>query len=283
MAAPLRPSLLPQCPACARRFVGWGLGNARPPRQQIRGKKKRSQGPLTMPVKLLRDLTGFGKAGAFVPITSGQFRNDWYPKGIADYIPHRQLKELKLQNVPFERNHSYVAPEDMETPPEILVEPEEVAKSTPLMRLQHLSPERSVELLQIFIPARIDFYRQPIEAEPAPAEDRTPAVSAAASILSAAAASEKSKTSASASIFGSVSTSDVATSIRAVLAENDEAGRIVLSDDDVQFVRQTVTISEEKDRVKHLGEFEVEIHIKGAPEAVKRIVRVLPSEAGKTP
>lgn len=143
-----------------------------------------------------------------------------------------------------------------------------------------VQPERSVELLQIFLPPRIDFYRQPIESPSVPVEQgtKTRAASEAASILSAAAAS-KPKANEPISIYGSVSTSDVAASVRAVLAENDEAARVVFSDGDIEFVGQMK--SEEKDRVKHLGEFEVEIPIKGAPEAIKRIVRVMPSEAVK--
>ena len=54
-----------------------------------------------------------------------------------------------------------------------------------------------------------------------------------------------------------------------------EGAKIVpLSPEDVRFMS---TLSEtEPDRIKHLGDFEVEIQLKGSPEPVKRTIRVLP-------
>jgi hypothetical protein len=71
-------------------------------------------------------------------------------------------------------------------------------------------------------------------------------------------------------IYGSVSTADIASTIRAVLAEDAEGSRIVLGPEDITFAMET----EEKDRVKHLGTFEVDIRVKGAPEAVRRKITV---------
>ena len=82
-------------------------------------------------------------SGAFVPVTPGQFRNDWLPKGIADYVPHTQLRELRLQNVSIERNYTFMAQEDIEreVPPlsALVEEATQVAPAAPAMKLEHLS------------------------------------------------------------------------------------------------------------------------------------------------
>ena len=65
--------------------------------------------------------------------------------------------------------------------------------------------------------------------------------------------------------------------MKASLAENDEASKVVFGEEDVKFVDVSVDgqLLPETDRVKHLGEFQVEVHIRGVAEPVKRTVRVL--------
>ena len=63
MSAPLRPSLLPQGISCARRFSNAGLRAWSPFQQQVRGKKKASKLPLTLPVRLLKDVKTYGRKG----------------------------------------------------------------------------------------------------------------------------------------------------------------------------------------------------------------------------
>lgn len=75
-------------------------------------------------------------------------------------------------------------------------------------------------------------------------------------------------------IYGSVSTSDVALSIKALLAENEEASKVVISDEDVKFIGDVVA-DEDVGRVKHIGEFQIDIQVKGAATPVRRLVRVL--------
>lgn len=127
--------------------------------------------------------------------------------------------------------------------------------------------------MKIFVPARIDFHRTPIEGEAhnTSASALNNAVSGAASILAAA---ERPSKHAPTSIYGSVSTADILSSIRNDLARNDEAARIVLTEEDVRIVN--LAEGDETGRVKRLGDFEVDIRIKGAEEPLKRIVRVLP-------
>lgn len=103
---------------------------------------------------------------------------------------------------------------------------------------------------------------------------RQKGVSAAASDLLAARMAPKRELIA---IFGSVSASDVATAMKAVLATNDEAARVVFGEEDVRFVnvKDENGKTGETDRVKYLGDYQVEVRVKGAEAIVKRVVRVL--------
>jgi ribosomal protein L9 len=130
-----------------------------------------------------------------------------------------------------------------------------------------------MELITIFSPATIDFVRQPIEEENSPSGPRLGA-SETADILAAAEKAEKS--AGKTGIYGSVTTADVAASIRESLADNEEAARVILSENDIRFVEGLV--DGETSRVKHLGKFKVEIHVKGAEKALPRSVRVLPQK-----
>jgi hypothetical protein len=125
-----------------------------------------------------------------------------------------------------------------------------------------------MELLDMFVPPTIDFYRQPIEQD-SPKRERVGA-SGAADILTAAAMS-KAKASANA-IYGSVSTADLATTIKGALAHNDEASRVVLNESDVKFVSG----HEEGDasRVKQLGTFKAEIRLPGTERTLVRNIRI---------
>lgn len=67
-----------------------------------------------------------------------------------------------------------------------------------------------------------------------------------------------------------MSTGDIAANLKAVLAEDDEGARVVLSPEEISFVDET----EEKNRVKHLGVFEIEIKLNGATESVRRTITV---------
>lgn len=78
-------------------------------------------------------------------------------------------------------------------------------------------------------------------------------------------------------IYGSVSTADLVSTIKAALAHNDEASRVILNESDVRFLSG----HEEGDasRVKQLGVFKVEIRLAGAEEALVRNIRIRAKEA----
>lgn len=127
-----------------------------------------------------------------------------------------------------------------------------------------------MELIDTFVSHNIDFARQPIEHE---TTTDTPSYGAsrAADILMAASMANKPKAAAN-GIYGSVSTADVAATIKSALAHNDEAARVVLSEADIKFI----TGHEEDDasRVKQLGTFKVEIQVPGASKPLLRTIRV---------
>jgi len=75
-------------------------------------------------------------------------------------------------------------------------------------------------------------------------------------------------------IYGSVSIQDVVSAIKAVLASDNDGVRVVLGPEDVSFVQATESeVSNDTDRVKVLGDFEIAITLKGG-SPVSRTVRV---------
>ncbi|KAF2828576.1 hypothetical protein CC86DRAFT_346913 [Ophiobolus disseminans] len=267
MASISRSSLLPQCTSCVRRFTrqnldAWGS-------QQTRNiSKKAKEAERNIVVKLLKDVPRYGRAGSYVPLNPSLMRNRWFPARVADYVPVIQLKQLKAQELDLSRDFSYgvrAKLEEAEEDEEDLVAARRYVRP---IEIDVLSPERSIELLNTFVPPTIDFYRQRIEQE---RESRPRfGASGAADVLTAAAMASKPKAHADA-IYGSVSTADVVTTIRGALAHNDEAARVILNEADVKFL--TGHEGEDTSRVKQLGVFKLEIQL-GAEEPLLRNVRV---------
>jgi len=226
-------------------------------------------------------------------------RNDWFPRRIAEYVTQPELKTLRLKSVSMERDFDFalaksglVSLDPPTTTHGGMTTSDKVDASMFQKRAvdpKRLSPERSLELLEIFVPLRLDFYRQPIIEEPAapapmPApEAKKPARSygfgAGAELMAARAqqpeAAKPKVASGPQAIYGSVSTHDVVVAIRAAMAENDEAKMVVLREEDVRFVDLA---AEDGERVKHVGEFVVEVKVKGVEEGVKRNIRVVAQE-----
>lgn len=134
----------------------------------------------------------------------------------------------------------------------------------------------------------MDFQRQAVELTPPAPEKPAPASkkdrgfsNAAADLLAAQTAPPPAPASSASSaipIFGSVSTADVANRITHLLSDDQEASRIVLGADDVRFVNVSVEgpAAHETDRVKHLGEYQIQVRIKGADVPVESRIRVVP-------
>lgn len=248
--------------------------------------------------KLLKDLPTFGRAGSLVPIPTGQMRNRFFPQRIADYVTQSERRSIKANNIPIERDYNFGKEEESailegSTAPfgGINTYAEEQAGAERMkqqriargMEVEKLTPERSLELLDIFVHPRLYFYRQPLppvveEAETvkeAVKEKMRTASSAAADLLEARTAIPKVKANAGPQgIYGSVSAHDVLVAVRAATATNEEAARIVLREEDVVFLDEKVGRA-----VKTVGDFTVEIGVKGAEKGVRRTVRVIPQEA----
>ena len=58
--------------------------------------------------------------------------------------------------------------------------------------------------------------------------------------------------------------------MKTILGQDSEGKRVVFGPEDIKFVQET----EETDRVKHLGIYEVDIQLRGAPEAVRRSIKI---------
>ncbi|EKG20247.1 Ribosomal protein L9/RNase H1 [Macrophomina phaseolina MS6] len=275
MSAPLRPSLLPRCTSCARRLADSGSRAWSPFQQQLRGKKQASKLPQTIPVRLLKDVKGFGRKGSLVPVAPGQMRNEWFPSRTADYVTPMQLREIKANDVSIERDHTF-GMEQVEVQgdkgPEVL----EIAKPKAI-EVEKISAQRSLELINNLVPARIDV-RKSANVRPQqqqkPREQPRHRGMSAADVLAAASAPPPEPVDTRVPIHGSVSTTDIAAIIKEQLSVNEEGSRVVVSESDVRWLNGTS--AEDPTRVRFLGEYEVEIKLKGADEGVTRKIRVLP-------
>lgn len=216
-------------------------------------------------------------------------RNSYFPRRIADYLPEAEQRQLRATNTTIARDYDFGRKDktgsvlqpsltpltDEPTPAPVRKAPE----------VEKLSVERSLELLEIFIPHRMDFYRQPIVEEKAE-EEKEPdkddkrqrtASSAAADLLAARSQArlEKAKPKLTGAIYGSVSAHDILVAARAAIATNDEAARIILMEQDIQFLDEH---AKKENKLKLVGDFTVEIQLKGADRRVKRTVRVIPQD-----
>ncbi|PPJ58056.1 hypothetical protein CBER1_03865 [Cercospora berteroae] len=298
MALPFTSRTLPQCSACLRNSAWASVSDAAAPafslgsRQHVRGKKKQAKPTGNIPARLLKDLPGFGRKGAIVPMARGQLRNNYYPKRIAEYVTMPELRTLRAQNVPIERDYTFgkrEAPFSAADGP-LLMPLHDDPTPAPVRRapeVKKLTSERSLELLEVFVPHRMDFYRQPIVEEPKvdkveeapPKEDnkQRSASNAAADLLAARTQKplNKPQPKLTGAIYGSVSQHDILVAVRASIATNDEASRVIVTEQDIEFLNEPARTDK---RIKEVGDFTIEIKVKGEENGIKRTVRVVPQE-----
>jgi hypothetical protein len=207
-------------------------------------------------------------------------RNLWYPTKKAEYMTANRFAELGLsrRDDVGERDPMFRAYETTEE-----VAEEDVVEEVSDMPVFSLAPERIHTLLTTLVPEVLVFHRKPIHTPAAETQAPSAAPKERRSPLLAhhdpePAAKPKEPEVDFKAIFGSVSTADVLASIKTALTRDPEAIRIPLEARSIRF------IGEETDRVKQLGEFEVEIAVPGAGELVpevqfvRRKVEVLPVE-----
>jgi len=218
-------------------------------------------------------------------------RNHYYPRHIAAYVTMVEAKDIKRNSIMVERDVLFGRDVDKPTSERVKLaarKAKEVTKvdiqmmavsaerqCTATSRLANaLQPEDAFKALSDAIPPRLDFYRAVIsapEASTSPESERDEAKAAQAS-------GNTVEGKLATNIYGSVSAADVAGAVRAVLQQKDLAGRIVLEDSDIKFIRAG-TGEDAADRVKQIGEYVVEVKVKGHEEAIRRKVRVLAEAA----
>ncbi|KAI3397481.1 hypothetical protein diail_10693 [Diaporthe ilicicola] len=174
MASPLLSRT--SCLACLRRITQADSKSVTPFLRQVRKKSGRPK-PAGVTVRLLVDMKGFGKKGSIFRTEPGRMRNLWYPYKKAEFMTDTRMKELGLtKNDVGVRDPMFGMQVEME---EELVEDavEAVARtplgdgagagrpaletpSAPAVEIEHISPNRALELLTTLIPETIVFERR---------------------------------------------------------------------------------------------------------------------------
>ena len=229
-------------------------------------------------------------------------RNAWYPRGVAEYVTSPELKTLRTNRVPIERDYGFGLSEQAKLK-DTTADGKDISDDVKSMdaaelrsasafqkvEVERLTPERSKELLEIFVGPRIEFYRQPIMEEKdvdelkhedkkaeAQFEGSGPAAELAAARIPVVKTAVKTGPT---PIYGSVSALDVLQAVRATIARNDEAARVVLQEEDISFVDLPEAEHSEAGKVKHIGDFTIEIKVRGSDDTIRRVVRIIPQEA----
>lgn len=122
----------------------------------------------------------------------------------------------------------------------------------------------------MLLPDSLDFERKPV---PKPVTESKSKLPAAVQAMMKA-----SMPVTPTAIYGSVSTQDIAQSIREQVAYNDEAAGIQLGESNVKIVDPIE--GDDANRIKHLGQYEVEVSFKGADLIVRRRVAVIAPREG---
>ncbi|CAK7210521.1 hypothetical protein SCUCBS95973_000811 [Sporothrix curviconia] len=244
------------CLGCAARRSPFATAGARPTMafaatqfqtttttQQTRGKKTNRRREQGVVVRLLEDVTQYGRRETILRVERGRMRNFWYPNGMAEYMTSARLAALgvPVADVIARPDPWFVAAQDG-VPAEAEVD---VGRQT--MALRSISAPRAATLLETLLPSTLIFYRKPISAD-------------------------------NAAIFGSVSADDVAATLREVLQASGEEDALLVRVEprDVRFVvaeaapkeQQASGVEDEQastvDRIKALGRWEVDIVVRGS-------------------
>ncbi|KAK4183321.1 hypothetical protein QBC35DRAFT_443610 [Podospora australis] len=221
--------------------------------------RARDQGVI---VRLLTDIPKFGRKDAIFRIERGRMRNEWFPKKQAEYMTTTRFQQLGLsrKNDVGERDSTFVP---------IVASPDPVLPTTASKQADaspaeirkpdlNTSPEKAHELLRRFIPDTLTFHRKPI---PSPTPKKV-------SPLIAAESGEDQL-----AMFGSVSTIDIASHVKSLLAADPQGNRIILEPGQIHFV----DMDDNTDKIKTFGHWKVAISVKDSElDPVQKVVEVLP-------
>ncbi|KAL8825636.1 MAG: hypothetical protein Q9170_007717 [Blastenia crenularia] len=274
MASFPKLTVTPQCLGHLRRLAGLRSSAPNLPlHSQIRGKKKSSKQPHTINVRLLEDIRGYGRKGSIIPIAPGRMRNIYYPQRKAEYVTAAQLRTTNQKDILLERDFNFGVERAKGN-----AAPEEEDKVVDV-KIEMLTPKQAHFLIEAVLPPTIVFYRPPIatsEAELQPQPSLGSSINAIGGEVPVQRAPEPKPLITK--IFGSVKTSHMVNTIKAVLAEDKDGARVVLGPEDIHIIDEA---SEERgveeDRLKALGEYEIEIRLKDM-EPIKRTVSIRAQE-----
>ncbi|KAI1373700.1 hypothetical protein F4677DRAFT_428908 [Hypoxylon crocopeplum] len=297
--APVRLARPPTCLDCLRRLVQPVSSSSPSPSpflsltqtRGVRTTKAELEDLQGIPVRLLKNIKGFGRKNAIIRVKPGRMRNIWFPKAQAEYMTRLRFKELGLTDAAIGvRDRTFGTQLILQDKGEknVLVEdgPPGTRKSKETLTLP---PKETLSLLNTVLPAILTFARKPIPAVSAPpqAESKPPASAPTTprspSIAANAAASVSSPTPTSppaepapVAIFGSVSANDVLAAVKEKLLEADasQGARVALEADGVTILG----LPDGEARVKRFGTFEVLISAGKDLEPVRRELRVVAEE-----
>ncbi|KAL8867161.1 MAG: hypothetical protein Q9174_005836 [Haloplaca sp. 1 TL-2023] len=287
MSGNLKFDMTPQCLGHLRLLAGMRTkGSPTPICQQIRGKKKSTKGPHTVNVRLLEDIEGYGRKGTIIPIAPGRMRNMYYPQRKAEYVTQAQIRTMNQKDLVIERDFAFGLRKPKEESEQEEVKAPEVRLALVTSHTDFAQPRRAVEIMETLVPAVVVFYRAPIAAteldpEPEPERPLGNSINAIGGESSPKPASKPRPKPITTKIFGSVSTTDMVDSIKAVLAEDEEGARVVLGAEDIVISETTDEArGVEEDRLKAMGDYKIEIRLKGV-DPIQRVVSIKPQETDK--
>lgn len=139
--------------------------------------------------------------------------------------------------------------------------------------------KRASELIETFVPQEMVFYKVPI-ANPKPEPEQPEPLGNSINAIGGAVPQQRTPEPMPlvTRIFGSVSTADMVDSIKAVLGEDEEGARVVLNAEDIQIVgEKSEELDIEEDRLKTLGDYKIEIRLKGV-DPIRRTVSIRAQE-----
>ncbi|KAL8893592.1 MAG: hypothetical protein Q9207_008576 [Kuettlingeria erythrocarpa] len=208
-------------------------------------------------------------------------RNIYFPQRKAIYVTDSQLRDLNQKDLVIERDFNFGV-EQPASPPSS--SPDSNAQVVDNAGLNE-QPQRTSELIEQLVPQEMVFYRTPILAAPEPeaAPNTAPVGNTINAIGGQDFVSQQQQRAPEpknqiTKIFGSVSTADMVDAIKAVLAEDEEGARVVLGPGDIVVDEEAdEERGVEADRLKAVGEWKVEIRLKGV-QPIRRTVSIKPQE-----
>jgi ribosomal protein L9 len=244
--------------------------------------------------------------GTFVPVPAGTMRNKWFPFNVARYPTFEERKAIKRGEIDGVRDYEFEIM--METSggqkqsrsakgsleaawqkylghdstaaaggkrhgeamaADIEIKIIEVGFNSSERSIGHanpVQPSRAIALLDVLLPDFLEFERKPVPKPQSHSESKSKLPASVQAMLKA------STPEAPTAIYGSVSTNDVAQYIREAVAYNDEAAQIQINESNLKFVDPEE--GDDATRIKHLGQYRVEISFKGAETTIQKGVVV---------